>query len=86
MDGITRALARELGSRSIRVNSIAPGYLTTEMTHGLDDGQTQQIVRRTPLGRLGTPDDVLGTVLFLCSDAAEFITGQTIVIDGGITC
>lgn len=86
MDGVTRALARELGSRRIRVNSIAPGYLTTEMTHGLDDEQTQQIVRRTPLGRLGTPNDVLGTVLFLCSDAAEFITGQTIVIDGGITC
>ena len=86
MDGITRALARELGSRRIRVNSIAPGYLTTEMTHGLDDEQTQQIVRRTPLGRLGTPGDVLGTVLFLFSDAAEFITGQTIVIDGGITC
>lgn len=86
MDGITRALARELGSRKIRVNSIAPGYLTTEMTHGLDDTQQQQIVKRTPLGRLGTPEDVLGTALFLLSDASRFITGQVIVIDGGITC
>jgi len=86
MDGITRALARELGSRKIRVNSIAPGYLTTEMTHGLDDHQQSQIVKRTPLGRLGTPQDVLGSVLFLLSDAAKFITGQVLVIDGGITC
>ena len=86
MDGITRALARELGSRKIRVNSIAPGYLTTEMTGELDEEQRQQIVRRTPLGRLGTPEDVLGSVRFLLSDAAEFITGQTLVIDGGITC
>ena len=86
MDGITRALARELGSRHIRVNSIAPGYLTTEMTHGLDDQQQQQIVSRTPLGRLGTPEDVAGAALFLLSDAAKFITGQVLVIDGGITC
>lgn len=86
MDGITRSLARELGSRNIRVNSIAPGYLTTEMTHGLDDHQQNQIVKRTPLGRLGTPEDVLGSVLFLLSDAAKFITGQVLVIDGGITC
>ena len=86
MDGMTRALARELGSRKIRVNSIAPGYLTTEMTHGLDDRQQQQIVSRTPLGRLGTPEDVLGTALFLLSDASRFITGQVLVIDGGITC
>lgn len=86
MDGITRALARELGSRQIRVNSIAPGYITTEMTHGLDAQQQDQIVKRTPLGRLGTPDDVLGSVLFLLSDAAKFITGQVLVVDGGITC
>lgn len=86
MDGMTRALARELGSRKIRVNSIAPGYLTTEMTHGLDDLQQSQIIKRTPLGRLGTPEDVLGTALFLLSDASRFITGQVFVIDGGITC
>jgi 3-oxoacyl-[acyl-carrier protein] reductase len=86
LDGMTRALARELGGRNIRVNAIAPGYLETEMTGKLDEGQKQQIVRRTPLGRLGRPEDVVGTVLFLLSPAASFITGQTLVIDGGITC
>jgi 3-oxoacyl-[acyl-carrier protein] reductase len=85
MDGMTRALARELGPRRIRVNSIAPGYLETEMTRGLDQRQREQIVRRTPLGRLGVPDDIVGPVLFLFSDAASFITGQIIVVDGGIT-
>ncbi len=85
MDAMTRALARELGGRRIRVNSVAPGYLETEMTHGLSDAQKQQIVRRTPLGRLGQPRDVAGSVLFLLSAAAEFITGQTLVVDGGIT-
>jgi 3-oxoacyl-[acyl-carrier protein] reductase len=84
MDAMTRALARELGGRRIRVNSVAPGYLETEMTHGLTDVQRQQIARRTPLGRLGQPRDVVGPVLFLLSDAAEFITGQILVVDGGI--
>jgi 3-oxoacyl-[acyl-carrier protein] reductase len=85
MDAITRALARELGDRRIRVNSVAPGYLETEMTHGLDARQRDQIVRRTPLGRLGNPQDVVGPVCFLISDRAEFITGQVLVVDGGIT-
>lgn len=86
MDGFTRALARELGARNITVNSVAPGYLTTEMTEELDDGQQRQISKRTPLGRLGTPEDVTGLVLFLSGDAAAFITGQVLVVDGGITC
>ncbi|HEX9308101.1 MAG TPA: SDR family oxidoreductase [Anaeromyxobacter sp.] len=86
MDAMTRSLARELGPRGIRVNSVAPGYLETEMTHGLDDVQHQQIVRRTPLGRLGRPEDVVGTVRFLLSDASRFVTGQVIAVDGGITC
>ena len=85
MDAMTRALARELGDRQIRVNSIAPGYLDTEMTHGLDDRQRDQIVRRTPLGRLGTPADIVGPVLFLLSDESAFITGQVLVVDGGTT-
>jgi len=86
IDGMTRALARELGPRGITVNSVAPGYLETEMTHGLDEQQRQQVVRRTPLGRLGRVDDVTGAVRFLLSDAARFITGQTLTIDGGMTC
>jgi 3-oxoacyl-[acyl-carrier protein] reductase len=85
LDAMTRALARELGGRGIRVNSVAPGYLETEMTHGLDESQKGQIVRRTPLNRLGVPADVVGPVLFLLSDAARFITGQVLVVDGGIT-
>ncbi len=86
MLGMTKGLARELGDRGIRVNAICPGYLETEMTHGLDGGQRDQIVRRTPLGRLGTPEDVVGTVRFLISDEAAFITGQEITVDGGVTC
>ncbi|SRR5579872_6117631 len=85
MDAVTRSLARELGDRGIRINSIAPGYLETEMTHGLTEEQRLQITRRTPLGRLGTPKDVVGAVLFLLSPGAQFITGQVLVIDGGIT-
>lgn len=85
MDAMTRALARELGERNIRVISIAPGYLETEMTRGLGETQREQIVRRTPLGRLGTPEDVVGPVLFFLSPAAGFITGQVLAVDGGIT-
>lgn len=86
MDGFTRALARELGARGITVNSVAPGYLRTEMSHGLDEAQMNQIARRTPAGRLGEPEDVVGAVLFLASDAAAFVSGTTLVIDGGLTC
>lgn len=86
MDGLTRALARELGRRHITVNSIAPGYLATDMTTTLADRQRIQIVNRTPLGRLGTVDDVVPMALFLLSDHASFITGQTMVIDGGVSC
>jgi 3-oxoacyl-[acyl-carrier protein] reductase len=85
LDGFTRALARELGGRGITVNSVAPGYLRTDMSHGLDEGQLGQIARRTPLGRLGEPADVAGAVMFLASDAAAFITGHTLVVDGGVT-
>ena len=85
LDAATRALARELGSRGVRANSVAPGFVETEMTHGLDADQRDQIVRRTPLGRLGTAGDVSGADCFLLSDASAFMTGQVLVVDGGIT-
>ena len=85
LDAFTRALARELGAAKIRVNSIAPGYYDTDLSHGLTEGQKQQILRRTPLGRLGEPEDVVGAVRFFLSDEASFITGQVRVIDGGST-
>jgi 3-oxoacyl-[acyl-carrier protein] reductase len=86
LDGFTRALARELGSRGITVNSIAPGYLRTEMTHSIQGEHLGQIERRTPLGRLGEPEDVVGALRFLASPEASFITGHVLVIDGGINC
>ena len=85
LDGFTRALARELGPAGVTVNSVAPGYLGTEMTEGIREVQLDQITRRTPLGRLGEPEDVAGAVQFLASPAASFITGQVLVIDGGLT-
>jgi 3-oxoacyl-[acyl-carrier protein] reductase len=85
LDGFTRALARELGSRGITVNSVAPGYLRTEMSHGLDEGQLGQISRRTPAGRLGEPEDVAAAVRFLASAEAEFINGHVLVVDGGLS-
>jgi 3-oxoacyl-[acyl-carrier protein] reductase len=86
MDGMTRALAREWGRTGTTVNSIAPGYLETDMSASLEAGQRDQVIRRTPLGRLGTTDDVVPLVAYLLSREAQFITGQTLVIDGGISC
>ena len=86
LDGFSRSLARELGSKNIRVNSVAPGFLATDMTHGMSEARKDQITRRTPLGRLGEVADVTGLVEFLLSDSARFVTGQTIVVDGGLTC
>ncbi len=85
LDGMTRSLARELGSRGITVNSVAPGYLRTEMSHGLDEDQLRQIERRTPLGRLGDAQDVARVVSFLVSPDNRFMTGQVLVVDGGLT-
>ncbi|MGO8898228.1 MAG: SDR family NAD(P)-dependent oxidoreductase [Isosphaeraceae bacterium] len=86
MDGLTRALARELGRRNITVNSVAPGYIRTEMSATLSEDQLEQIVNRTPMGRLATVADIVGLIRFLLSDQAAFITGQTILVDGGISC
>jgi 3-oxoacyl-[acyl-carrier protein] reductase len=86
LDGLTRSLARELGPRNIRVNSVAPGFFESEMVRSLSPEQKQRIVRRTPLGRLACTEDVANAVYFLVSDQASFITGQILVVDGGITC
>jgi 3-oxoacyl-[acyl-carrier protein] reductase len=85
LDGFTRALARELGSRNITVNSVAPGYMRTEMSHGLEADQLEQIRRRTPAGRLGEPSDVAAAVQFLASPEAAFISGHVLVVDGGLS-
>jgi 3-oxoacyl-[acyl-carrier protein] reductase len=86
LDGLTRSLAREVGRLAVTVNSVAPGYLDTEMSGTLAADQREQIVRRTPLGRLGRVEDVVPVVRFLLGDGAAFVTGQTLVVDGGITC
>lgn len=85
LEGMTRALAREVGRRGITVNAVAPGYLETDLSSGLSDDERAQIVRRTPLGRLATPQDVIPVIEFLLGEGGRFITGQTIVVDGGLT-
>jgi len=85
LDGLTRAMARELGSKGITVNGIAPGYLRTEMSHGLAEAQLQQIIRRTPAGRLGDPDDIARACQFLTDPRNSYVTGQIMVVDGGLT-
>jgi len=82
--GLTKALARELGSRGVRVNAIAPGYISTELTDVLPEETRGLILQNTPLGRLGEPEDVASAVRFLCSDEAAFITGEVLLVDGGL--
>ncbi len=81
---LTKALAKEVGSRGIRVNCVAPGYISTELTDVLPDEIRDVLLGQTPLGRLGEPDDIAGTVRFLLSDEAAFITGAVLSVDGGL--
>jgi 3-oxoacyl-[acyl-carrier protein] reductase len=82
--GFTKSLARELGSRNVRANVVAPGYVRSQLTDVLPEEATQTMLANTPLGRLGDPEDVAGAVRFLCSDEASFITGEVLLVDGGL--
>jgi 3-oxoacyl-[acyl-carrier protein] reductase len=82
--GFTKALARELGPRGVRANVVAPGYVTTQLTTVLPEELQRAMLDNTPLGRLGDPEDVAGAVRFLCSDEAAFITGEVLLVDGGL--
>jgi 3-oxoacyl-[acyl-carrier protein] reductase len=82
--GFTKSLARELGSRGVRANVVAPGYVRTRLTDVLPEDATAAMLENTPLGRLGEPEDVAGAVRFLCSDEASFITGEVLLVDGGL--
>jgi 3-oxoacyl-[acyl-carrier protein] reductase len=82
--GLTKAIAKELGARGVTCNLVAPGFIETDMTQGLSEELRAKAAASTPLGRLGTPDDVAGVVRFLASDAAGFVTGQAIAVDGGM--
>ncbi len=82
--GFTKALARELGSRGVRANVVAPGYISTRLTDVIADELKDVMLANTPLGRFGDPEDVAGAVRFLCSDEAAFITGEVLLVDGGL--
>jgi 3-oxoacyl-[acyl-carrier protein] reductase len=82
--GFTKALARELGSRGVRANVVAPGYISTRLTDEISEEMRTLMLQNTPLGKLGDPEDVAGAVRFLCSDAAAFITGEVLLVDGGL--
>jgi 3-oxoacyl-[acyl-carrier protein] reductase len=82
--GFTKSLAKELGSRNVRANVVAPGYVTTRLTEVLPEEATKAMLDNTALGRLGEPPDVAGAVRFLCSDDAAFITGAVLLVDGGL--
>ncbi|HME80846.1 MAG TPA: 3-oxoacyl-[acyl-carrier-protein] reductase [Candidatus Eremiobacteraceae bacterium] len=82
--GLTKSLAQEFGSRNVRVNAVAPGFIETEMTASLPDALKQQYMGRVPLRRFGSPDEVARVAVFLASDAAAYMTGQTLAVDGGL--
>jgi 3-oxoacyl-[acyl-carrier protein] reductase len=82
--GLTKALARELASRSIRVNAVSPGFIGTDMTSGIGEAVQEKMKEGIPLGRLGTAEEVAGAVVFLASDAASYITGEVLKVNGGM--
>jgi 3-oxoacyl-[acyl-carrier protein] reductase len=82
--GFTKSLAKELGSRNVRANVIAPGYVKSQLTDVLPEEATKLMLDSTPLGRLGDPEDVAGAVRFLCSEEASFVTGEVLLVDGGL--
>ena len=85
IEGFSRSLARELGSRNITVNCVAPGFIDTDMTRGLDDATRQRLLDQVPLRRLGTSADIAAAVLFLVSSGADYITGITLHVNGGMS-
>jgi 3-oxoacyl-[acyl-carrier protein] reductase len=84
MVGLTKSLAKEVGSRGITVNAVAPGFIQTRLTDVLSDEIKEHLLKQTPLGRFGSPEDVAGAVSFLASDSASFITGHVLTVDGGL--
>lgn len=82
--GLTKSLAQELAARNVTVNAVAPGFIATPMTDVLNDKQKEMILGRVPAGKLGTPDDVAAAVLYLASDEANYVTGQTLHVNGGM--
>ena len=84
LEGMTRAMAREFGSRAITVNAVAPGFIETDMTHVHPEDQKEALLSRVPLGRLGSAEEVAGTVAFLASEEASYVTGTTLHVNGGM--
>ncbi len=82
--GLCKSLAREVGSRNVTVNAVAPGFVATDMTKALAEGSQEQWTAQIPLGRLGTPADIAAAVCFLASDEASYITGQVLAVNGGM--
>ena len=82
--GFTKSLARELGSRGVRANVVAPGYVSTRLTDVLPEEATRAMIANTPLGRVAEPREIAGAVRFLASDDASFITGEVLLVDGGL--
>ena len=85
MVGLTKSLAREVGSRNVRVNAVAPGYVDTEMTKKLNEKQRDDLIGQIPIGRVGQPEEIASVVLFLASDMASYMTGQVLPITGGMS-